>query len=376
MSPLPVAFDVSSLVGVPTGIAASVAGMVRAVRSREDLSVRTFAVGARVYGRGHRLPPGTRRLPIPTRMLVRSWAGERGWPLDAVIPPGDVIHFPAFIAPPSRRPTLITVHDCAFALHPETTQGAVESFAPILRRALARGAWVHCSTRAVADEVASLFGGASGMPAPPVVVPFGVPALGGDAVMPAGVEGWLGDDRLVVAIGALGPRKNLPRLVRAFGGVAAGRPDVRLVLAGPDGPDRAAIDAALAPLPPEVRGRVLTPGPVDARGRLALLRRATALAYPSIYEGFGFPMLEAMQAGVPVLAGDVPALREVAGDAALFADPIEVDAIAAGLSRLLDDEGTRADLVARGGPRASGFTWARTGEGLAAAYRALAATSS
>ena len=228
----------------------------------------------------------------------------------------------------------------------------------------------------MAQEVGELFGRELRAEGRIVVVPFGVPPLGTDTRLPAGVADRIGGGRAVVAIGALGPRKNLPRLVRAFGGIAAERPDVVLILAGPDGPDRPAIDASIAGLPPAVRGRIVLPGAVGAAERRGLLGAATMLAYPSIYEGFGFPMLEAMRAGVPVLAGRVAALQEVAREAARFADPWDEADLAAGLVALLDDEAARRALIAKGAARVEAFSWDRTAEGLSTAYRGLATISS
>ena len=101
----------------------------------------------------------------------------------------------------------------------------------------------------------------------------------------------------MLAIATLEPRKNLPHLVSAFGALAATHPDLRLVIAGRDGPARPAVDDAIARLPAAARDRVVLAGHVDDAGRRALLDAASVLAYPSIYEGFGFPLLEAMSAG-------------------------------------------------------------------------------
>src|SRR5439155_19580725 len=125
----------------------------------------------------------------------------------------------------------------------------------------------------------------------------------------------------VLAIGTIGPRKNLPRLVRAFGSI--GDPSLRLVIAGPDGPDRPVVDAAIAALPDP--GRVVLTGFVPDGVRRTLIAGARPLAYPSLYEGFGFPMLEAMSLGVPVVTSGLGSMREVAGDAAEFAQPPDVD---------------------------------------------------
>jgi glycosyltransferase involved in cell wall biosynthesis len=103
-------------------------------------------------------------------------------------------------------------------------------------------------------------------------------------------------------------------------------------------------------------------GYVAERDKLALLSGATALAYPSRYEGFGFPVLEAFAAGVPVVTSTVSSLPEVAGDAAVLVDPEDTDAIAAGLAELLGDEDLRAVLSAAGVARAARFTWERTAQ--------------
>jgi glycosyltransferase involved in cell wall biosynthesis len=281
-----------------------------------------------------------------------------------------VLHATAFVAPPSHRPTLLTIHDCAFALLPETTDGWVRSFEVVIRRALDRGAWIHCSTQAVAGEVEGLFGPGLFDAGRMVVVPFGIPPVPEASGAPP-VDG-----PYVLALGASGPRKNLPRLVEAFARIAGSHAEVSLVLAGPDGADRPAVERAIDALPADVRSRVRLPGLVEGPVRAALLRDAAVLAYPSLYEGFGFPVLEAMQAGVPVLTSRVAALEEVAGGAAELVDPLEADDIAAGLDRMLSDDALRRDRQQRGRERAAGFTWERTAAGLASAYRELAATSS
>ena len=152
----------------------------------------------------------------------------------------------------------------------------------------------------------------------------------------------------MLAIGTLEPRKNLPHLVAAFGTIAAAHPDLRLVIAGQDGPARPDVDAAIGRLAPDAASRVLLPGPVSDAGRRALLDGAALLAYPSIYEGFGFPVLEAMTVGLPVVAARAGSIPEVAGDAALLVEPTDEAQLADAITRLLTDDATRRELIARG----------------------------
>jgi glycosyltransferase involved in cell wall biosynthesis len=132
----------------------------------------------------------------------------------------------------------------------------------------------------------------------------------------------------------------------------------------------------LASVPPEIRRRIVLTGYVSDATKAALLGGAEALAYPSLYEGFGLPVLEAMAIGTPVLASNVSALPELVGDAGLLVDPTDAAAIAAGLESLLSDPDLRARLSARGRVRAGEFTWdvtaRRTSEVLRAAAVATA----
>jgi len=116
-------------------------------------------------------------------------------------------------------------------------------------------------------------------------------------------------------------------------------------------------------------------GGVSAAGRRALLERAALLAYPSIYEGFGFPVLEAMLAGVPVVAARAGSIPEIAGDAALLVEPTDEAALAAEMHRALSDSEVRAGLVTRGRERVRQFSWDSTARGLADWYQRLAGSS-
>ncbi|MEZ5134425.1 MAG: glycosyltransferase [Acidimicrobiales bacterium] len=167
-----------------------------------------------------------------------------------------------------------------------------------------------------------------------------------------------------------GAAQGPPGLVAAFELVAGADPDVRLVLAGPDGWGAEALTAALRRA--RHRDRVRRIGWVDATERAALLRGATAFAYPSVYEGFGLPPLEAMSAGVPVVTTAAGAIPETVGDAALVVPVGDREALARALTQVLEDDTVRRDLVVRGGARVASHPWATTIDGLVALYRRAA----
>jgi glycosyltransferase involved in cell wall biosynthesis len=368
-----VAIDVTPLLGVRSGIGAAVAEIVDALRALEagpDLVPYTLSVRARLHRDA--VPPNTRFVPIPARILLKSWVRADAPSIDRWLRPAQVVHATNYLAPPSRLPTVVSVYDCSFVRYPELCTPEVRAFEPTIRRAVARGATLHTGSEFVADEIEEIFGRGLRAAGRLVVIPLGIPSLGDAAQMPPAVAAALGGAPFIVAIGTLEPRKNFAHLVGAFGELAARHADVRLVIAGHDGPARPEIEAAIARLPPGTRERVVLAGGVSDAGRRALLENATLLAYPSIYEGFGFPVLEAMTAGVPVVAARAGAIPEVAGDAALLFEPTNEQNLADEMDRVMTDDTLRSELVARGRDRVHAFSWDHTARALASCYRRVA----
>jgi glycosyltransferase involved in cell wall biosynthesis len=368
-----VAIDVTPLLGARSGIGSAVAETVNALEALEagpDLVPYTLSTRARLHRED--VPSDTRFVPVPARILLRSWTRGDAPRIDRWLRPAQVVHATNYLAPPSRLPTLVSVYDCSFVRYPELCTPEVRAFDPAVRRAVARGATLHTGSEFVAGEIEEIFGPGLRAAGRLVVIPLGIPPLGDEAVMPPEVESEVGDAPLIVAIGTLEPRKNFTHLVGAFGALANGHADVRLVIAGNNGPARPEIDAAIARLEPGARRRVVLPGPVTDAGKRALLERATVLAYPSIYEGFGFPVLEAMSVGLPVVAARAGSIPEVAGDAALLVEPTNEDVLAEALDRVMTDDETRAELVARGRDRVQAFSWSSTARTLTSCYRRLA----
>jgi alpha-1,3-rhamnosyl/mannosyltransferase len=191
------------------------------------------------------------------------------------------------------------------------------------------------------------------------VVPFG-----SDHVPSARPPHPLGGRPFALMLGTIEPRKNHLRLLAAWRTARRERP--LLVVVGRRGWQCTATVAALRAA--AAAGWLQWRHGADDAEVFALLAHARMLAYPSLWEGFGFPPLEAMALGTPVVAGDCAPLRELCGDAARFCDPTDVDAIAAAVDAVLDDAALRKDLAARGRRRAAAFTWQRCAAQHAAIY--------
>jgi glycosyltransferase involved in cell wall biosynthesis len=370
---IPVAIDVTPLVGVRTGVGNAVAELIASFGNLEAApTLVPYALSLRAREHRNDLPPDTRFPPIPARALLASWGRSDTPKLDFWLRPARVLHATNYLAPPSRVPVVVTINDCSFARYPELCTPEVRALTPVVRRAIRRGAVVHVPSAFVADEVDDLFGPGLAGSGRLVVVPWAVPPVRTGGETPPELTGIVDGPPYVLAIGSLEPRKNLPYLVAAFGAMADEHPDLRLVLAGPDGPARPAVDAAIAELGDGLRARVVITGGVSDAGRVALLAHAHVLAYPSLYEGFGFPVLEAMSIGVPVVAARAGSIPEVAGDAATLVGATDVRALADALTALVDDDAKRAEQVALGHDQARRYSWLETAHGLAALYRRLA----
>mgnify|MGYP004704624171 CR=1 FL=1 len=175
-------------------------------------------------------------------------------------------------------------------------------------------------------------------------------------------------ENVVLHVGAIQKRKNLVHLVEAF--ETACPPDWKLVLAGSDGFGAEEVKARIETSP--ARERIVLTGWVDDAAVLGWYRRASIFAFPSLDEGFGIPVLEAMAQGVPVIASNRSSLPEVCGGAALMVDALETESIAAALKRLTGDSALRAHLAQLGSARAGGFTWQRAASLTWDVYRELA----
>lgn len=368
---LRVALDGTPLLGPRTGIGHLTAELLAALAARDELDLVAYAI--RRTGRRDLeglCPPGVRPRGswIPARYVYPLW--ERGWGprVERCIGRVDVVHATNYRVPPARAAVVASLHDLSFVRHPELVDEETRRFgARLVQLALDRGATVHVISDFVGAEVREHFG----LPPERVVRVYpGVrPRAGGDPSV--GIR-LAGSDRYVLALGMIEPRKNFPTLVRAFDALALRNPEVALVIAGPDGWDRPAFDRARAEA--TASGRIRWLGYVSDDERGDLLAGASAFAYPSLYEGFGFPPLEAMAAGVPVVAGRGGAIPEVVGDAALLVDPLDVEALGDALETVLEDDDVRKTLIAAGSERAARFTWERAATELAALYKRLIAS--
>lgn len=346
------------------------AGLLDALARRADVDLRAYALTWR--GRSELatvVPAGVRAAtrPVPATVVREAWERGLGRPrAEDWTGPVDVVHATNFVAPPARAPVVVTVHDVTFVRYPELCTPDTLRYPGLIRRALGRGATIHTPSEFVADEVREHFGVA---PERVVAVHSGIPPVrDGDPTRGATLAGA---PRYVLALGTIEPRKNLTTLVRAFDRVAANDPDLHLVLAGPPGWDAPRVQSAIDSI--RARARVVQTGFVTGADRADLLAGATVFAYPSVYEGFGFPPLEAMLCGVPVVAGAAGALPEVLGDAAEFVEPRDVDGLANAVGALaVPDAPRRAELVARGTARVRRYDWTTTADRMVALYRSLA----
>jgi glycosyltransferase involved in cell wall biosynthesis len=338
----------------------------RVLARRDDLDL--VGVAAR-----HGAPPApewtppipVRHLPLPRVAMYEAWHRVRRPRVERACGPVDVIHATTIAMPPRSRPLVLTIHDLAFLHYPAYfTRRGRSFFRRGLARALDDADLILCSSRSVLEDCR-----AAGFEERRLRhVPLGVdvrPATK-DEVDRVRRRHRL-DRPYVMWAGTVEPRKNLTGLLTAFRGLPR---EVDLVLVGPKGWNED-LDRLVAP----VRDRVKVLGFVEAAERDALMAGARAFCFPSIMEGFGFPVLEAMGQGTPVVTSRGTSTEEVAGDAALLVDPREAGEIGDALRRILDDEALAAKLAETGRARAAGYTWDRTAARVADCYRELGGRS-
>lgn len=367
---LRVALDATPLLGPRTGVGVFTAELLAALATRDDVELVAWAATWR--GRhqlGVEVPDGVRAVerPMAARPLRALWSRADHPVLERWTGAIDVAHGTNYVVPPTRDAApLVSVHDLTVVRFPELCTGDTLAYPMLLRRAFSRGAHVHTDSQFVADEVAATFD----LPADRIhpihlgIAPV-LPAADGEGRTLAGADSY------VLALGTVEPRKDLPTLVRAFDLVADQDRDLQLVIAGPDGWGADALADAVVAARHAARITRLARF-VSEHERAALVRDARALAYPSRYEGFGLPPLEAMQVGVPVVATIAGSLPEVLGDAAEWCPVGDVDQLATGIRRVVADDERRAELERAGRMQASRYSWAACAEAMALLYATVA----
>jgi glycosyltransferase involved in cell wall biosynthesis len=364
---LRVALDLTPLLDASTGVGTVVRELTVRVSDAPDVDAVGFVMSWRGRDRLATVaPPAIRavRRPMAARPLRELWKRLDWPPVTWWTGPVDVVHGLNFVVPPARAAVeLVTVHDLTCVRFPELCTADTLQYPTLIRRALRRGAHVHAVSSFVADEVCEVFGVSRDRVH--VVANGVVPPDGGDAARGVARAGGA----YVLALGTIEPRKDLPTLLAAFDALAATHRDLRLVVAGQDGWGADAFATALGRT--RHRDRIVRLGWVDTATRADLLAGASVFAYPSRYEGFGLPPLEAMASGTPVVTTRTGALPEVVGDAALLVPPGDVQALADALGDVVDDVAIADRLIAAGRRRVGEFSWDTAAAQMVAVYRAL-----
>lgn len=310
-------------------------------------------------------PPGANFSWKPTRLspkwLARLWYRARlPLPVETFIGAVNLFHATDFVLPPTlpQTRTLLTVHDLSFVRVPEAASPGLKAYLDqVVPRSVRLADHILADSQATKDDLVDLY------QTPPdkiTVLLSGVdarfrPILDANVLLTTRRQYKIGTAPYIFSVGTVQPRKNYSRLIHALAQLRSGGCDVHLVIAGGRGWLEDPIYATIQNT--GMSEYVHFIGFADEADLPALYSGAVCMAFPSLYEGFGLPVLEAMACGTPVITSNVSSLPEVAGDAALTINPYDLDELTNALRRLLDDETLRQTLTTRGLQRAKHFTW-------------------
>jgi glycosyltransferase involved in cell wall biosynthesis len=372
-----IGIDYTPGVTLGAGIGRYTRGLVQALSELDHDNEYVLFAAPGFHSSPHLRVPASPRLhyrPIPAspRLMAILWHRLHiPLPIEAFVGPVDVFHSPDFVLPPQRRGArILTVHDLTFMRYPEgATPNLRRYLNAVVPRSVKRADLVLADSESTKRDLAEL------LDVPPEkvrVVYAGVeprfqPIVDEEQLRVVARRYDL-DPPFILTVGTLEPRKNLQRLFAAYALLRerlAGAP--RLVVVGAKGWLTEGIFAALEES--GIKEHVQFPGYVADEDLPAVYNLAGLFVFPSLYEGFGIPPLEALACGVPVACSNAPSLPEVVGDAALTFEPTDVEAMADAMLRLLTDSDLRAGLISRGRDRATHFTWAAAATDLLAAYR-------
>lgn len=381
--PLKIAIDYTSAINQNAGIGRFVRSLVGSVVARDTtdsflLMHATPNPGrAAVYPAGQRI--SKRVLRVNERWMNILWHRlQVPLPVDWLTGPVDIYHSPDFVMPPVRAAkSILTVHDLAFLLYPECADARLRAYLErTVPRSVQRADYVVADSENTRNDVICLLG----MPADRVtVVPGGVDPSFKPVTDPARIAAFrqtIGLDETtpyILFVGVIEPRKNLVGLIEAFDLLKSRRQlPHKLVVVGRRGwlSDGTMQRADRSPY----RNDIVFPGFIPEGELATLYSAAESFAFPSHYEGFGLPVLEAMACGTPVVASRASSLPEVVGDAGMQVDPDDTERLASALELLALNPEMRTDFSARGLERAATFTWEAAADIMVDVYRRVGAT--
>lgn len=338
---------------VPGGTARATAGTLAGLLELDQYDLIGLAARHSTADVGDPVPPiATRHAPVPRPLLYECWHRLGRLKVETFLGPVDLIWASAMVCPPKTAPMVVTVNDLEFLHHPERLSARGRHFFPkaweVARR---RADLLVCPTQMVTDDLVN-----QGVDRQLVrTVPLGVstPEITTDQMLAVRKKFGLPSD-FALWVGTLEPRKNLARVVEATRAID----DLVVAFVGPDGWVVDTTDI-LAPLGPRARRL----GRVSEADLHALYAASSVFVLPSLAEGFGLPVAEAMAHGTPVVTSRGTATEEVAAGAAVLVDPLDVDSIELGIRSIVDDHRRSAELTEAGRARAAQLTWTATGLG-------------
>jgi len=320
-----------------------------------------------------------RSIPLSDRVMAILWHRLRlPLPVEAFTGQVDLFHSPDFTLPPTRARAVLTVHDLSFIRVPECAAPTLRAYlGKVVPRSVRRAHLILADSQNTKDDLVNLLGLA---PEKVEVLYPGVEEHFRPVDDPALLEGvrrrYGLPPRFVLSLGTLEPRKNFPRLIEAFWLLVRSSPlasSLGLVIAGGKGWLYEDIFATVERL--GLEEKALFTGFVAEGDLPALYSAADLFVYPSLYEGFGLPPLEAMACGTPVVASRSSSLPEVLGEAAILVDPTDTEALAAAMMQVLEDEPLREEMRQKGLRQARKFSWSGTARRLLELYRSCLAGS-
>ena len=367
-----VALDATPLLGTPTGIARCVAGLIEGLATLAEPPEVVLTGFSRSGGEPHY--PGATWSPrrVPARALQALWARVPLPPVEWLSGPCDVFHATNYVLPPSRRAAgVVSIYDLTYERYPGMITDAVARYRVLVPQSLRRAQAVITPCQTVADEVIAAYG------LDPALVQIARPGVDRSWTTAApATAAWLQAHGLptdyLLAVGTLEPRKNLRTLVDAHRLLGPGAPP--LILVGSPGWGE---QLHLTPA-----DRVHLTGWLSDTELQSLVAGARLLAFPSLYEGYGLPPLEALACGTPVVCSDIPVLREVLGPHAEFTAAQDIDAFAGSLARVLaqppdsQPPDSQQPDPEPGRAHALSHTWTAYATDVMAAYQSAAGASS